>query len=70
MPTNDDLEPIQLTANRLVEIEFKMINLTGIPDEAFSPIEEVDPPNVSVGGNGQIITPGGIPLLPEAPKSV
>ena len=70
MNVDTKTEPIELVPNQLVEVVCEMINLTGMPDEAFSPIEEVDPPHVTIGGNGQISTSGGIPLLPEAPKSV
>ena len=46
MADHSDEEPIQLSGDRLVEIRFQMINLTGIPDEQFRSVDEEGNPIV------------------------
>ena len=71
MGTADEAEPIQLTGDRIVDIDFTMINLTGIPDEAFAPADDVwdndfPPPASANGAVGSSVPP----TIPTPPKSV
>jgi hypothetical protein len=67
MTIDTKTEPIELVPNRVVEIICELNNLTGIPDEAFSPLEEIDPPPALIEGNGEAVTSASSSRLPKAP---
>jgi hypothetical protein len=71
MDTPDELEPIQLSEGKIVEIKLRMINLTGIPDEAFTPADDVwgDDLASTTSPNGAV-APHVPPTIPTPPKSV
>ena len=59
-------EPIQLIPNQLVEVDCEVMNLTGLPDEEFTQLQEMDPPRFSVSSNGKqlLSTPASSPPTP------
>ena len=72
MNNDKDDEEIELVAGRLVDIDFEMTNLTGIPDEQFTPLGDrweddvrflPDEPDARP-------TPPVPPVTPPTPKSV
>ena len=69
MKTDNQADPIPLIPNQLVEIECEMLNLTGIPDEAFLELEEAISPAIAVGTVGDNSTSSN-PSLPLARNSV
>jgi len=71
METPDELEPIQLSEDEIVEINLKMINLTGIPDEAFTLADDVwgNDQELPMGANGTVNATAPL-RTPTPPKSV
>ena len=70
MDTDNESE-IQLSGDRFVDVHFKAINLTGIPDEDCSPLDDLwdDDLPMAPCANGTA-APTSIPTAPLAPKSV
>jgi|GEM_PF-3892504 hypothetical protein len=72
MPDDIDNEEIQLIEGQLVDIDFEMSNLTGIPDDQFTPLGDQWEDDFrfqpdDVGGPPASQSP---PMVPTDPKSV
>jgi hypothetical protein len=72
MADDKDSEEIELVAGRLVEIDFVMTNLTGIPDEQFTPLGDLweDDVRILPDESEGLPAPPVPPVVPPAPKSV
>ena len=71
MAEHRDEEEIQLIGGRLVDIDFVMTNLTGIPDEKFTPLgdEWEDDFQIlpdDVGGSPAPPVPPGVPTTSKS----
>lgn len=72
MAENKDDEVIELVPGQLVDIDFEMVNLTGIPDDQFTPLGDQWDDDVRLAPD----EPAGSPvppvlaLAPPTPKSV
>jgi hypothetical protein len=71
MDAADESVPIQLSGDRVVDIDFTMINRTGIPDDAFTPANDVWDSDLTspVSANGSVAS-SVPPPMPVPPKSV